>query len=107
MKSETIYNIPKEEFALKDEKFIKENLEHILDDMSSSEMNKLVNENIVFTTMEFKNRIDQIFKQLKIKGFLDDTMKYRLEDSFIRIEHQVCLFYFLTQSTVCHVLNIS
>ena len=107
MKKETINNIPKEEYTLKDEKFIKENLEHILDDMSSSEMNKLVNENIVFTTMEFKNRIDQIFKQLKIKGFLDDTMKYRLEDSFIRIEHQVCLFYFLTQSTVCHVLNIS
>ena len=89
MKSETIGNQSKTDFLESGESYIKDNLVHVLDDMSSGEMNRLVNENIVLTTIEFQNRIQNIMKKLKIKGFLDDKNKYRVEDSFLRIEHQV------------------
>lgn len=89
MKSDTIGNQSKTEFLESSEAYIKENLVHVLDDMSSAEMNRLVNENIVLTTIEFQNRIQNIMKKLKIKGFLDDKNIYRVEDSFLRIEHQV------------------
>ena len=32
------------------------------------------------------------FQLLKTRGFLDDENKYKLEDSFIRIEHQVLIY---------------
>ena len=89
MKSDTIGNLSKTEFLDNSDCYIKENVEHVLDDMSSAEMNRLVNENIVLTTIEFQNRIQNIMKKLKIKGFLDDKNTYRVEDSFLRIEHQV------------------
>ena len=89
MKSDTIGNQSKTEFLESSNSYIKENLVHVLDDMSSSEMNRLVNENIVLTTIEFQNRIQNIMKKLKIKGFLDDKNTYRVEDSFLRLEHQV------------------
>ena len=89
MKSDTIGNQSKTEFLESSNSYIKENLVHVLDDMSSAEMNRLVNENIVLTTIEFQNRIQNIMKKLKIKGFLDDKNTYRVEDSFLRIEHQV------------------
>ena len=89
MKTDTIGNQSKAEFLESSESYIKENMEDVLNDMSSAEMNRLVNENIVLTTIEFQNRIQNIMKKLKIKGFLDDKNTYRVEDSFLRIEHQV------------------
>lgn len=89
MKSGTIGDLSKNEFLESSDCYIKENLEFVLNDMSSAEMNRLVNENIVLTTIEFQNRIQNIMKKLKIKGFLDDKNTYRVEDSFLRIEHQV------------------
>ena len=89
MKSGTIGDLSKNEFLERSDCYIKENLELVLNDMSSAEMNRLVNENIVLTTIEFQNRIQNIMKKLKIKGFLDDKNTYRVEDSFLRIEHQV------------------
>ena len=89
MKSDSIGNLSKTEFLESSDCYIKENLEYALDDMSSAEMNRLVNDNIVLTTIEFQNRIQNIMKKLKIKGFLDDKNTYRVEDSFLRIEHQV------------------
>ena len=79
----------KEDFLENNESFIKANAQQIVAAMSPSERNKFVNSNIVLTTIEFQNRIQHIFKLLKSKGFIDETKKYRLEDSFIRIEHQV------------------
>ena len=76
-------------FLEEDEAFIRENIPAIINSMSPSERNKFVNENIVLTTIEFQQRIQHIFKLLKTKGFIDNENKYRVEDSFIRIEHQV------------------
>jgi hypothetical protein len=89
MKCDMICGYTKAAFLEKDEDFIKENIPAIIDSMSPSERNKFVNENIVLTTIEFQQRIQHIFKLLKTKGFIDNENKYRVEDSFIRIEHQV------------------
>ena len=89
MKCKDIGDMSKEDFLENNESFIKANAHQIVAAMSPSERNKFVNSNIVLTTIEFQNRIQHIFKLLKSKGFIDETKKYRLEDSFIRIEHQV------------------
>lgn len=89
MQCEDICGLSKAAFLEKDETFIRNSAEQIVQSMSPSERNKFVNENIVLTTIEFQNRIQHIFKLLKIKGFIDNSKKYRLDDSFIRIEHQV------------------
>ena len=89
MKTDVIGGMPKEEFLEKDENFIKSNLQQIVQAMTQQERNRFVNNNIVLTTIEFQNRVSHIFNKLKTKGFLDDNKKYRLEDSFFRIEHQV------------------
>ena len=89
MQCEDISGLSKGAFLEKDEAFIRESAEQIVQSMSPSERSKFVNENIVLTTIEFQNRIQHIFKLLKIKGFIDSSNKYRLDDSFIRIEHQV------------------
>jgi hypothetical protein len=89
MKCDMICGYTKATFLEQDEAFIKENIPAIINAMSPSERNKFVNENIVLTTIEFQQRIQHIFKLLKTKGFIDNENKYRVEDSFIRIEHQV------------------
>ena len=89
MKTDLVGGNPKDEFIEKDENFMKENAKEIVKAMTSQERNRFINSNIVLTTIEFQNRVAHIFKQLKTKGFLDDSKKYRLEDSFFRIEHQV------------------
>ena len=89
MKTDLVGGMPKDEFIEKDENFLKENAKEIVEAMTSQERNRFINSNIVLTTIEFQNRVAHIFKQLKTKGFLDDSKKYRLEDSFFRIEHQV------------------
>ena len=89
MKGEMIGDLSKADILAKDEAFIKENTSQIIEAMSPSVRNKFVNENIVLTTIEFQNRIHHIFKMLKTKGFIDNNNKYKLQDSFIRIEHQV------------------
>ena len=89
MKCKDIGDMSKEDFLENNESFIKANAHQIVAAMFPSERNKFVNSNIVLTTIEFQNRIQHIFKLLKSKGFIDETKKYRLEDSFIRIEHQV------------------
>ena len=107
MKTDDIDGIPKADFLERDEHFIKAHSKEIVEEMTSSERNHFVNSNIVLTTIEFQNRIQHIFKVssniflhkydlpffqlLKTRGFLDDENRYKLEDSFIRIEHQVLI----------------
>ena len=98
MQCEDICGFSKSAFLEKDETFIRESAEKIVQCMSPSERSKFVNENIVLTTIEFQNRIQHIFKLLKVKGFIDNSNKYRLDDSFIRIEHQVRAYYFNIKS---------
>ena len=93
MKCDMIGGYSKAAFLEQDEDFIKENIPAIVDSMSPSERNRFVNENIVLTTIEFQQRIQHIFKLLKTKGFIDNENKYRVEDSFIRIEHQVTVLF--------------
>lgn len=93
MKCDMICGYTKAAFLEQNEDFIKENIPEIINSMSSSERNRFVNENIVLTTIEFQQRIQHIFKLLKTKGFIDEENKYRVEDSFIRIEHQVTVIH--------------
>lgn len=93
MQCEDICGSSKAAFLEKDETFIRERAEQIVQSMTPSERSKFVNDNIVLTTIEFQNRIQHIFKLLKIKGFIDNKNKFRLDDSFIRIEHQVRTYY--------------
>ena len=94
MKCDMIFGYTKASFLEQDEAFIKENIPAIINSMSPSERNKFVNNNIVLTTIEFQHRIQHIFKLLKTRGFIDNENKYRVEDSFIRIEHQVTVIIF-------------
>ena len=105
MQCEDICGLSKAELQKKDEHFIRESAEQIVQSMSHPERNKFVNENIVLTTIEFQNRIQHIFKLLKIKGFIDTTNKYRLDDSFIRIEHQVRAYYFKNKP-ICYSFQL-
>ena len=101
MQCEDISGLSKSAFLEKDEAFIRGSAEQIVQSMSPSERSKFVNENIVLTTIEFQNRIQHIFKLLKIKGFIDSSNKYRLDDSFIRIEHQVRVYKF-NNKPICY-----
>ena len=104
MQCEDISGLSKGAFLEKDEAFIRESAEQIVQSMSPSERSKFVNENIVLTTIEFQNRIQHIFKLLKIKGFIDSSNKYRLDDSFIRIEHQVRAYNF-NNKPICYSVH--
>ena len=89
MKTDSIAGIPKSEFLNNDVDFIKSKSNHIVEEMSSPERNRFVNDNIVLTTIEFQNRVQHISKLLKTRGFMDSSNKYKVEDSFLRIEHQM------------------
>ena len=60
----------------------------IIQNMEGPEMSKLVNNHIVHTTKDFDERIKYLFKLFKLPGFFENQGKYKIEDFFIRIEHQ-------------------
>ena len=60
----------------------------IIQNMEGPEMSKLVNNHIVHTTKDFDERIKYLFKLFKLPGFFEKGEKYKIEDFFIRIEHQ-------------------
>ena len=62
MKADSINGMPKEEFLDQDETFIKAHYKEIVEEMTKQERSRLVNANIVLTTIEFQNRVQHIFK---------------------------------------------
>ena len=61
-----------------------------IEEMDVAQKNKLVNENVVQSTIHFSKRIDKIFALLsKESPFVHDGVQYAVEDYFRRTEYQM------------------
>ena len=62
--------------------------DEFIDNLTTKEKNRLVNENVVQTTIYFQRRIDKIFKMMGLDFFDGCKETYHVSSYFFRIEFQ-------------------